>query len=793
MGGAHNIEIGHSQQLNRVIVVGHDDGDGILISGSDTREVRVVNTVIGSNIPGDAGLGNLNGIRIADGAHSNLIGYRGEVVESEFFQDFPERIPYNVIQGNTNGIVLASGGTIDGSITPGEPVETPRNSNVVQNNWIGQPPRITGDTRAVPNEVGILILPGATSNRIGGVNESSMNRINRNARAGIEIAGVVSTVPALANRIIGNEFQFNGLAEDPQGDPLTTAPRGVGILISGGSKGQTIGGFGAASNNFFWRNHVGVMIDGTGADDDTDHRIVGNTFSTNRTAGVMVRHAYGVLIGPNNEFFANGRAILGVSAPTPAGGIALAGGGRHEVYANRIGSNLSNANSDGNQNIPYGVAIHDSAGNQIGGLGLGKRNVIVRNVGGGVLLDGADATGNRIQNNLIGLMPGPRQVAAPNVGGGVLIRGGAAGNLIGGRAPIQIGGSQIDVVAGNFIHTNQGPGVSVEGTGTNGNTITYNSITGHGGSKGIELTNAGNREIFPPTIDVVNGTEVFGFTSGAPDGSLVQIFTDPGGEGEVFVADAIVTAGDFDATPVLALPSANVTATVTHPNGDTSEFSPIFLFTEDISALGFDVRRDIPAPLTRSAPLNQLGLLGAIRLTALENDEKIVVLDSITLTAEGTADESTAITGLRLFEDANGDGELDASDPVVGTLQPPPSTDNGPTTIKINYPVRPEQVKQLLLAAELSGQGTAGETIVFRVSGVNEVRARVLLPPTEIQETGSFPLVSDTLTLTLPIADAGEIVSYLLTGSGDTTGMDRNDDGVINIADVVTAIQPGDQ
>ena len=139
------------------------------------------------------------------------------------------------------------------------------------------------------------------------------------------------------------------------------------------------------------------------------------------------------------------------------------------------------------------------------------------------------------------------------------------------------GGSTDNLIADNSI-TQNGIGVFVTGAATLRNSILNNSITGNGGN-GIRLVQGGNREIAPPEFEEIQGKAITG-TSSAPDGSRIQIFSDPGTEGEALFAAAQVVNGRFralfDIEPWKVGKLFNVNATVTDPDGNTSEFKSKF-------------------------------------------------------------------------------------------------------------------------------------------------------------------------------------------------------------------------
>jgi titin len=114
----------------------------------------------------------------------------------------------------------------------------------------------------------------------------------------------------------------------------------------------------------------------------------------------------------------------------------------------------------------YGIGLFaGAAGNRIGGVTPGAGNVIAGNKDYGVLIGGEGTDRNVVQGNLVGTdATGGR--ALPNGSFGILVYGGARDNTIGGTV----------AGAGNVISGNRSVGVSLTGSGTDGNVMQGNWI-----------------------------------------------------------------------------------------------------------------------------------------------------------------------------------------------------------------------------------------------------------------------------------------------------------------------------
>lgn len=455
--GAHDNVVGDNDANLRVEITGHTNGAGILLKDSGTKDNLILGCDIGMPVNMDdrfVGVGNLYGVHITNGAHANIVGRRG-VPQDVGDGDGKQFRSHNTFRDNEVGILIESGGEPGVSVLP---EQTPTGGNVIQNNYFGSISP-TGDSN-VPNKVGILIKQDARSNRIGGSEEGEGNIFWGNTEAGIQIDHATISMPNLVNRIIGNVFDMNMGTLDPY-NPLQQIPHGIGILVTNRSSGHIIGGLDTGEGNIFIRNRVGVYLDNSDSISIIGNEMGTGDDDGNLIAGAIIRNSQDCHVGPGNYFAGNG---LNAPA-SKLGGIAISGGRLNIVIGNWIGfdSNLlasgndpdgiyivgSSANIiggaklDGNvisYSVRHGISISASANNSIGNNTIGHvpfmggpnggagidifnsgsntigwawtkindgrvwiyaPNTISENVGGGVVVDGPGATGNKIVSNSI--------------------------------------------------------------------------------------------------------------------------------------------------------------------------------------------------------------------------------------------------------------------------------------------------------------------------------------------------------------------------------------------------------
>lgn len=186
--------VGGDTSDSRNIISGNA-ANGIVITGTGAYANRVINNFIGTNIAGNAAVGNAaDGIKIEEGAgaptNPNIIG---------------EPQKGNVISGNNIGIALLG---------------TETNHAVIRGNWIGTD---LGVNLGIGNSAVGIYVSDAHDNTIGGTGAFEENVVAYSGSTGIFVTGSrASQITMRANRIFLNGFL--GIDLDPVGvslnDPL---------------------------------------------------------------------------------------------------------------------------------------------------------------------------------------------------------------------------------------------------------------------------------------------------------------------------------------------------------------------------------------------------------------------------------------------------------------------------------------------------------------------------------------------------------------------------------------------
>jgi VCBS repeat protein len=424
---ADGLVLGGGGSAVRGLVINRFSGVGIRVA-SNTNVID--GNLIGTDVLGTSDLGNGQGIRISN-VTGNLVG--GTTAAAR-----------NVISGNKVGVVVA------GSVASG---------NLIQGNYIGTD--ITG-TADVGNATGIRIN-GARGHTIGGTAAGSRNVISGNS-SGVDISGAGAT---------GNLVQGNFVGTDATGS--ADLGNGIGILI--GAPDNRVGGTTVTARNVISANSDGVSIRGAEA---KGNLVQGNFVGTDATGSAALGNGSAIAINnaPGNTVGgtrANARNVISGNA---IGVDIVAGATGNLVQGNFVGTDATGAADLGN-----GIGIFISApDNRVGGTTVTARNVISGN-SDGVLISGAEATGNRVQGNFIGLNPAGT-AAAGNLRTGVLIDSRASANRIGGTT----------AGAGNVISGNGRNGVRIADSSTTGNRVEGNRIgTNAAGTAAVANLNSGVR------------------------------------------------------------------------------------------------------------------------------------------------------------------------------------------------------------------------------------------------------------------------------------------------------------
>lgn len=620
-----NITVGGGALTDRNIISGNSF-DGIFMDASTDNNFVVQGNYIGTNLAGDAGLGNSGyGVRsdsIAaqiggpNAGEGNVISGNGGAFDAGVFLEGDG----NIVQGNIVGLNAAgtaaipnpgNGFTVSGQTnTFGGDTVAERNvisgnggigiriffssNNTIQGNYIGT----SSDGTVDLGNGGIGVFSFGTGNTIGGPNAGEGNVISGNGGVGVSMNEVV-----LQGNIIGlNAAGTAAIGNDGGGASVSTGTFGGDTAaernVISGNGGTGIEIFG--NNQSLQGNYIG--LDATGVN------TIGNTGS-----GVVIS-ADDVLIGGLNageENFIGGNQVTGV----------LVNGNNARLQGNAIGLNT---NFEPAGNSVNGVTVAAVNNVDIGGVTAAHRNLISSNGESGIFVQdnstdvsilgnyiGTDDTGTVIPLGLGGVTTGNGLSGSfTNDYAGIVARSsssvqignfdGTGANLIAGNIGPGIIAAQdtalaqaIVTILSNVIRDNQGIGIDLSND-TDSNQLSDVGIGVNANDASDGDTGANDFLNFIETTAITdNGPDfTIDYTLDAPAGNyVVQFFentTADGtnhGEGETLAGSFTITHGgtgseSFSNNMVLAN-SANVSATVTQDLGGgtygfTSEFSEIF-------------------------------------------------------------------------------------------------------------------------------------------------------------------------------------------------------------------------
>lgn len=699
---------------------------------------------LGTDLSGATRVANQRGIWIDGGSSHNRIGTNADGVD-----DTAER---NVISANIDQNLWVHQAATTGTRIMG---------NIIGLNAAGTAP--VGTNIQTVATSGILVQE-AVDTIIGTDGDGSGDALEGNVIAGstynIQLSGT-STSRSRGTRIAGNRIGTNA-----------AGTAGVGLQVEGVRVGVSE------------QNVIGT--DGDGLSDALE----GNLISGHSDWGILLQQT-----GALNSVVAGNRIgtdVTGMSAiangfgGSPRGGIYLGG------YGNRVGSDFDGVSDDLERNLISGNAGNSTsgiflqyldqpgavpntiAGNWIGvdatglaalpnntgvsGTSLGllvRNNVIAANTFEGISYSGSAmrAIGNRIGVGADGVTPlgngfyGIYLLASDNVIGGA---GPDEGNIIAHNghgsanfpSGVRIGATGLrNTLRGNRIYNNAQLGIDLlQPAG-----VTLNDA----GDVDTGANNLQNHPVLTFARAYADGTTVIrGTLNSTPNTPFTLDFyssdaADPTGygEGEVYLDAASLTtdaSGDaeFDVTlPVTLPPSSFVTATATHPDGSTSEFSQAYAAggVVDVPISGLVVQ--VTPPVYTNLPVQFTASVSAGTGVSYDWDfgdggvgSGAVVAHTfttpgtytVTVTAANNSGSATTSTLVGVLEPANingfvwvdrdGDGFHGLGEPVVfnsagqgyiitATLQEPPHTVLNAEVVNGSYQIFTPQAGVYLVEA----------------------------------------------------------------------------------------------
>lgn len=215
-------------------VISGNSGQGVRIDGSGATGNQVAGNFIGTNVGGNAPLGNGNdGILITGGASVNAIGSTAG----------------NTISGNGSHGVEISGAATSG--------------NFIQANFIGTN---LGGNAALGNSGSGVFISGAPSNAVG--MQGLGNIISSNQNNGVLISGATAITNFVQSNLIGAST-----------DPATPLGNGLNGVLVDNASGTTIGGATFGDENTVANN----AQDGVNINAGAGNRILSNSIHDNGT------------------------------------------------------------------------------------------------------------------------------------------------------------------------------------------------------------------------------------------------------------------------------------------------------------------------------------------------------------------------------------------------------------------------------------------------------------------------------------------------------------------------------
>ncbi len=513
------------------------NGNGVVINGAGTDGNSVLGNLIGTDRDGSATVPNANvGVDVYESASTTIGGTAAGAG--------------NLISGNTAAGININGVSCD--------------DNLIQGNLIGT----TADgLAALANHIGGRILGGSQRTTVGGTVSTARNLISGNEYQGIQVQGAATADTLVKGNWIG--LDISGAAALGNGME--------GVWLSHLTAANTIGGSDPGAGNVISGNtSSGVVADQDVVGCSVVGNLIG-TDSTG-TAAVPNGWAGVVLQGGSsgNTIGGPGPGEGNVISGNLGGGVTIweAGTDANSVVGNLIG--LDQSGEACLDNDGHGIWVVDSLsgteidGNWIGcnssGISLGSSvtGTVIRGNAIGVSVSGTVVLGNDLGVELTNDAgttiggPGEGNEIASSTGAGIVVRDSAVNATISRNSIHDNGGLGIDL--GNDGVTANDPGDTDEGPNHLVNFPVLTSAVTQCGSGATTVV--GTVDTPSPETGAI---ELFGSPSADPTGH---------GEGETFLGAALPA---FNGTFTTQVPEQAVgsviTATFTDAAGSTSELS----------------------------------------------------------------------------------------------------------------------------------------------------------------------------------------------------------------------------
>ncbi len=496
--------------------------------------------------------------------------------------------------GWTSIAIYASGVTIRGMAVSGlDIIGSNAHDNTIKDNYIGL--ALDARTSVAAGTNGVQIRHGAYNNTV------MYNRIAGNIMQDDhkDASGVLIAFGAHDNTVAGNMIGTN--------DAQAVYPNEIGVVVAWGAYQNVVGGERASADslcigkcNLISGNlRNGVILDGKA----TKLNVVkGNFIGTDSTGTRSIPNEYPAIWiggGAQDNIIGGTRPQAACSGPcnlisgNAAEGIVISKQGTswNLVSGNYIGAALDGTTALPNQST--GVLIQfQAAENFIGGVVssqttcIGNCNLIGGNAGSGVGIIHNGTGKNAVTGNFIGV----NALGAgfiPNDGYGVAIVD-ASNNAVGVSDIDSISDQSnyfgVNAEGGVLIYRQPVPGSTASASGNRVRTNRFNSSQGlnidlaPAAGFGVDKTDGPNGGQAPPVLaQHTPGSQVWTGEVSAPDGSVVDLYSEGG---FVYLGSTAVQNGKFskDLSGVSNL-RPPVLATVTTPQGNTSEFSGLATFS----------------------------------------------------------------------------------------------------------------------------------------------------------------------------------------------------------------------
>ncbi len=208
--------------------------------------------------------------------------------------------------------------------------------------------------------------------------------------------------------------------------------------------------------------------------------------------------------------------------------------------------------------------------------------------------------------------------------------------------------------------------------------------------------------------------------------------------------------------------------------------TPTGTVPQDGAVITIAEKGSLTAQLGAANPYGRSVIAGATNVPILQieleaGDLETVTISSMTVRATGSANDTTELGDVKLYEDADGDGSVDTGEILLATTQY--ASDNGTVVLdSFSIDIVAGSTRNFLVTCNIEAGAQMGSTLGAYVESTSDILAQGLDSGLPIWASGTFPIEGELFEIRVPdsfyAADSLNSARFLHT---QTTFTDPND------------------